>query len=103
LAIFFGIHDFADGQTDLDGRAQERPLAADLRSDARELSFVATRSASRLRARSAANSRLRHTISRSPGKSGELISAKSRSSNSESLQRAGLLRQGLDLGRTQGR
>ncbi len=46
---------------------------------------VAANRSSRLRARSAASSRLRQTISRSPGNiSGALISARSRSSNSDS-------------------
>ena len=44
---------------------------------------VAASNSSRLRARSAASNGLRHTISRSSGKSGETTSAKSRSSNSE--------------------
>ena len=50
---------------------------------ARFFSDAASRS-SRLRARSAARAGLRQTTSRSPGKSGELISAMSRSSNSDS-------------------
>src|SRR6266700_2870291 len=46
---------------------------------------VAASKSSRLRARSIARSRLRQTISRSPGnRSGALISARSRSSNSDS-------------------
>src|SRR5882672_10016248 len=49
---------------------------------ARPRSVAASRS-SRLRARSAASARLRQTISRSPGNSGEVMAAISRSSNSD--------------------
>jgi hypothetical protein len=44
---------------------------------------VAASSSWRLRARSTASARLRQTIRRSPGKSGEVIEAMSRSSNSD--------------------
>ena len=47
------------------------------------LRSVATSSSSRLRARSRARSGLRQTINRSPGKSGEVIAAMSRSSKSD--------------------
>src|SRR5882672_1292453 len=57
-----------------------RATAAAMR--ARSRSVAASRS-SRLRARSAASARLRQTISRSPGNSGEVMAAISRSSNSD--------------------
>jgi hypothetical protein len=47
---------------------------------------VACRSSSRLRARSLASAELRQATSRSPGNSGEVISARSRSSNRESCK-----------------
>src|SRR5215510_14719005 len=57
-----------------------RATAAAMRASSR--SVAASRS-SRRRARSAANAWLRQTIRRSPGKSGEVIAAMSRSSNSD--------------------
>ena len=84
LGHLLAVEHGPDGQPDLGGAAQAdlRCTWAWMRASSRS---VATSSASRLRVRSSARSRLRHTISRSPGNSrGALISARSRSSNSDS-------------------
>ena len=82
LAIFFAFTT----------RPARRPIAAAVRRRPRSTaaatcasaSSVAARSASRLRARSAARTGLRQTTRRSPGNSGLVISARSRSSNNPS-------------------
>src|SRR5512134_2467418 len=69
------------------GLASERAAEARRRRlDVGEIPFVAASRSSRLRARSAARSGFRQTTSRSPGKSGELISAMSFSSKSDSCK-----------------
>ena len=64
------------------GRGDPSTLALTFSSSA----SVAASSSARLRARSAATAGLRHTTSRSPGNSGEVISARLTSSNSESCR-----------------
>src|SRR5438270_465433 len=62
-----------------------RPLPQAIRSASLpNIASVACSRSSRLRARSSARSGFLHTTSRSPGNSGAVISARSRSSNSES-------------------
>ena len=84
LGHLLGVHDFANRQADLGGRAQVRTFAADLSLDARKLPFGRDR---RLRACGRAQPQDRGCGTRSaarPESRGELISARSRSSNSES-------------------
>jgi hypothetical protein len=85
LGHLLAVEHGADRQADRGGVTQVSPLRrtrASMRANCRS---VAVSSSSRLRARSAARSRLRQTINRSPGNmSGALISARSRSSNNDS-------------------
>src|SRR5246127_3379788 len=72
----------ADLEADFSFAAQRPARATAVAMRARSRSVAASRS-SRLRARSAARARLRQTMSRSPGNSGAVMPAISRSSNSD--------------------
>jgi hypothetical protein len=74
--------DLADLGADRGGAGE--PVGADAGDEGARRFSVACRRSSRLRARSSARAGLRQAISLSPGRSGEVISARSCSSNSDS-------------------
>src|SRR5215467_12351145 len=83
LGELIAVFDAADGARDLSPTLGPVPRAIGSASLANAASVACSRS-SRLRARSSANSGFLQTTRRSPGNSGAVISARSRSSNSDS-------------------
>ena len=75
------VQDPVRPQRDLVRAAQQQAGPGAGRGDLLQVSLVAVSSDSRLRARSAAGNGFMQATSRSPGKSGEVISARSRTSN----------------------
>ena len=103
LGHLLRIHDFANRQADLDGRAQMRTLAPDLRLDAREFPFgrdekrLALAGTLRCQIAIAAHDQpLARKVRRADLRQIPLVEQRE-------LQRAVLLRQGLDLRRAQSR
>jgi hypothetical protein len=83
LGHFVPVEHGSDFETDCGHATQRLALAGHRRGEARQFALGGGEQILAPGARSAASARLRQTIRRSPGKSGEVIAAMSRSSNSD--------------------